>query len=260
MTLTFQDHFSSLAERYARARPTYPPALFSELAALTSGHDAVWDCGTGNGQAALGLAEHFESVVASDPSKTQLAEAPQHPRVTYRLGPEASSGLPDGSVDLVTAAQAAHWFDLPAFYREARRVLKPGGVIALWCYSLCHITPAVDARLAVFYRETVGPFWPPERHHIDAAYRTLDFPFAELPFATVTMEHRWTLDQLAAYIDTWSAVAEFRKIRRGDPLPTLVAALASVWGEPGTFHNVEWPLSVRAGRVAAEVPSRVGKA
>ena len=185
--MTFQDHFSQLAARYARARPTYPPALFTELARLTRDHASAWDCGTGNGQAAMGLAEHFRSVVATDPSEAQLSKARPDPRITYRLGGEASSGLPPGSVDLVTAAQAAHWFDLAAFYSEARRVLRPGGVIALWCYGLCHITPEVDALMAEFYQKTVGPYWPPERHHIDAAYRSLDFPFEEAPFPAVAM-------------------------------------------------------------------------
>lgn len=222
--------------------------MFEHLAHLAPGRGVAWDCGTGNGQAATGIAEHFDQVIATDPSAAQLAESFPHPRVTYRLGPEESSGLPDGSVDLVTAAQAAHWFDLAAFYREARRVLGPEGVVALWCYGLCRISPPIDGLLSVFYLETVGPYWPPERHHIDAAYRTLPFPFEQLPFPRLAMEHQWNLQELAAYLGTWSAVRGFRKNRGSDPLPPLVAALAAVWGAPDERRRVEWPLSVLAGR------------
>ncbi len=247
--MSFQDHFSARASDYSKARPLYPPALFEQLARLAPGRRVAWDCGTGNGQAATGIAEHFDQVIATDPSAAQLAESFPHPRVTYRLGPEESSGLPDGSVDLVTAAQAAHWFDLAAFYREARRVLRPEGVIALWCYGLCRISPPIDGLLSVFYLETVGPYWPPERHHIDAAYRTLPFPFEQLPFPRLAMEHRWSLPELTSYLGTWSAVSGFRKKRGSDPLPPFVAALGVVWDPPDERRRVEWPLAVRAGRV-----------
>jgi SAM-dependent methyltransferase len=247
--LSFQDHFSARAADYSKARPLYPAGLFEHLARLAPGRGVAWDCGTGNGQAATGIAEHFDQVIATDPSAAQLAESFPHPRVTYRIGPEESSGLPDGSVDLVTAAQAAHWFDLAAFYREARRVLRPEGVIALWCYGLCRISPPIDGLLSVFYLETVGPYWPPERHHIDAAYRTLPFPFEQLPFPQIAMEHRWSLPEFTSYLGTWSAVSGFREKRGSDPLPPFVAALGAVWGPPDERRRVEWPLSVRAGRV-----------
>jgi SAM-dependent methyltransferase len=247
--LSFQDHFSARAAEYSQARPHYPAALFEHLARLSRGHRLAWDCGTGNGQAATGIAEHFEQVIATDPSEAQLANAFSHPRVTYRLGQEQSSGLADGSADLVTAAQAAHWFDLGAFYREARRVLHPKGVIALWCYGLCRIAPQIDGLLSVFYVETVGPYWPPERHHIDAAYRTLSFPFDELSFPPVTMEHRWNLHELTSYLDTWSAVSGFRKKVGSDPLPPFIAAIAPAWGDPDEPRRIEWPLAVRAGYV-----------
>jgi SAM-dependent methyltransferase len=245
--LSFQDHFSARASEYSKARPHYPAVLFEHLARLSPERRLAWDCGTGNGQAATGIAEHFEQVIATDPSEAQLAERFPHSRVVYRLGQEESSGLPDGSADLVTAAQAAHWFDLPAFYREARRVLRPKGVIALWCYGLCRISPQIDGLLSVFYVETVGPYWPPERHHIDAAYRTLPFPFEEFPFPPVAMEHYWNLHELTSYLDTWSAVSGFRKKVGSDPLPPFIAAIEPIWGAPDEPRRIEWPLAVRAG-------------
>jgi len=245
--LGFQDHFSARAELYARARPTYPAALFADLAALAPARRAAWDCGTGNGQAAVGLAACFESVVATDPSRAQLERAEPHPRVEYRVAAEAASGLPPASVDLVTAAQAAHWFDPPRFHAEVRRVLRPGGMVAIWCYALCEVAPAIDSLVASFYRETVGSYWPPERCHVEDGYRSLPFPFAEMPFPSHVMERRWRLAEFGAYLGSWSAVERFHKSRGADPVAPLLAALAPAWGDAPRL--VRWPLTGRLGRV-----------
>jgi SAM-dependent methyltransferase len=246
--MSFQDHFSSRASAYARARPTYPPALFAELARLAQGRDLVWDCGTGNGQAALGLAVYFGAVVATDPSEAQLAEAVPHPRISYHQRSESSSGLDPGSVDLVTAAQAAHWFDLDLFYREVARVLRPGGLLAMWCYGLSRIAPDIDEVLGEFYHRTVGPCWPPERSHVDAEYRSLPFPWPDLPFPRLEIERLWTLAELLAYVETWSAIKRYRDARGEDPLPLLGGALARPWGPPDRVRQVTWPVSMRLGR------------
>ena len=164
----FTDHFASVADQYARFRPGYPFALFDFLAGHSPDTGLAWDCGTGTGIAALPLAERFDTVVATDASAAQLAHAPSHPRITYRMAREGQSGLADGAASLVTVAQAAHWFDLDAFYREVDRVLKPGGLLAMWCYGVMSIDEQVDAILARFEHERVGPHWPAERRHVDA--------------------------------------------------------------------------------------------
>ncbi|HYK82951.1 MAG TPA: class I SAM-dependent methyltransferase [Gemmatimonadales bacterium] len=246
--VAFEDHFSGIATAYARARPSYPAALFAALAALAPGRDLAWDAGTGNGQAAHGLAAHFRAVVATDPSANQLAAAPPHSRIAFRLGSEAASGLPAGSVDLVTAAQAAHWFAIDAFYAEARRVLRPRGVIALWCYDLCRIAPPIDASLAAFYERTVGPYWPTARHLVVSRYRTLAFPFREVPFPSLLVEQWWTLAEFAAYVRTWSAVTRFIAARGFDPVAALLDEIAAAWGAPATPRRVSWPLAGRIGR------------
>lgn len=245
--MSFKDHFSERAGVYARARPTYPERLFAELAARAPGRALAWDSGTGNGQAAVGLAQHFDRVIATDPSQAQLAEAAPHPKIIFRLGREAESGLPDRSADLVAAAQAAHWFDLPAFYAEARRVLRPNGLIAMWSYGLCRIEPAIDAVLDPFYYDVVGPYWPPERKHVDAAYATLPFPFDHEEFPGLSIVRDWTLDAFVDYVRSWSAVNRYCSAKAGDPVPGLTSALRPLW--PGS-RTVTWPIAVRLGRVA----------
>ena len=171
--MSFADHFSGVSAAYAAFRPRYPDALFDLLAAAAPAREAAWDCATGNGQAALGLARHFARVIATDASDAQIAYATPHPRITYRVAAADRSGLGDRSVDLVTVAQAAHWLDRPRFYAEARRVLRPAGVIALWSYWDFTIAPEIDPILRVFHKETVGPFWPLERKLTEDRYRTI---------------------------------------------------------------------------------------
>ncbi len=245
--MSFKDHFSTQAATYAKARPTYPPSLFAELARLAPGKGLAWDAGSGNGQAAVALAAHFERVVATEPSAAQLAQAVPHARVNYHQSAETAPMLADGSVDLVTVAQAAHWFDRPKFYVEVKRVLRPGGVVALWTYGINVIAPEIDAVVHRFYSGTVGPYWPAERHHPETGYRELDFAFAEQPFPTAAMELRWTLADFTAYLRSWSAVVRFCKDKGFDPVPALEAELAPLWG--GKARKVSWPLAGRLGRV-----------
>jgi SAM-dependent methyltransferase len=246
----FRDHFAQAAPAYATFRPRYPAALFAALAAQAPARHLAWDCATGSGQAAIGLAEHFERVVATDASEAQLAAALPHPRVRYHRATAEASGLPAGSVALVTVAQALHWLDRPAFYAEARRVLVPNGVIAVWTYGLIEIGPAVDELIRSFYARTVGPYWPPERALVETGYRTIDFPFAELPLPALHMEGELTLEQLGGYLGTWSAVLRYRTAQGRDPVPELLERVRPHWGGPERARSVRWPLASRAGRVA----------
>jgi SAM-dependent methyltransferase len=247
--LGFQDHFSARADLYARARPTYPAALFADLAALAPGRRLAWDCGTGNGQAAVGLAACFSMVIATDPSSAQLDRAEPHPRVEYRVGAEEASGLPPASVDLVTAAQAAHWFNQEKFHAEARRVLRPRGLLAIWCYGLCEVTPGIDRLVASFYRDTVGRYWPPDRAPVEDGYRSLPFPLPEEPFPAHVMERRWLLGEFGAYLGSWSAVERFHRANGTDPVAPFLAALTPEWGDAPRL--VRWPLTGRLGRMTS---------
>ena len=172
--MAFNDHFSAASRLYAEFRPTYPQVLAQFLAEVSPGRRQAWDCGTGSGQAAGLLAREFEHVVATDASAQQIANARPVDRVAFRVADASASGLPDGSCDLVTVAQAAHWFDLPAFYAEARRVLRLRGVIGMWCYRCLESdSPLVDDCIHEFQQGRVGPYWPSGRELVEAKYETL---------------------------------------------------------------------------------------
>jgi ubiquinone/menaquinone biosynthesis C-methylase UbiE len=249
MSRTFKDHFSSNPAGYAGFRPGYPGALFDWLARQCKARETAWDCATGSGQAAVALAERFQRVIATDASAAQVGQAQAHAGVEYRVAPAEASGLPDASVDLVSVAQAAHWFDLDAFYAEARRVLKPGGLVALWGYEKLRLEPALASVVGRFYHGDLDGFWPPERALVESGYRDLVLPFAEIAAPEFDMAADWTLDQLIGYFGTWSAVKNYRQTRGIDPLPTVRAALEPLWGSPGTPKNIQWPLFLRVGRV-----------
>jgi len=249
MNRSFKDHFSHDSSHYARSRPTYPEALFEFLSAQCKRHDLAWDCGTGNGQAALQLKAHFREVVATDASKEQI-EAARHDAVSglvFRVAPAEDSGLPASSVDLITVAQALHWFDFDRFYAEVRRLLRPDGLLAVWCYELMQTTPEIDALLKTFYHDVVGAYWPADRRFIEEHYTTIPFPFQELPAPDFFIETNWNLEEYVNYLATWSAVKRYREAGKGDPIPEIQRTLAAVWGPPDQVYPNRWPVYMRLG-------------
>ena len=243
------DHFSAVARAYASRRPGYPDELFAYLSRLCRERELAWDCGTGSGQASVPLARWFRRVIASDLSSAMLALAPQHSTLHYVAATAQRGPLRAGTVDLVTVAQALHWFDVEPFYREVDRVLVAGGVLAVWSYGNQIVDdPSIDQVLATFYWETVGPFWAPERRHVESGYRTLPFPYPELNPPAFAMERHWTLDELLGYIGTWSATQHCRENTGSDPIPALRRELKPLWGDAASTRLIRWPLSVRVGR------------
>jgi len=244
----FKDHFSTQARDYGRYRPGYPDALIAFVASVAPARGLALDVATGSGQAALMLAEYFQSVLASDASAEQLRQAKAHPRVHYLRHRAEQLPVRAGVVDAIAVAQAAHWFDLDSFYEEARRVLRPRGVVALWTYSGIELGAPLDEPIQRFYTDTVGQYWPPERVHVEQQYRTLPFPLTELKAPPFAYTAEWSLDDLLGYVSTWSAVAGYRRARGSDPLPALGAALQHLW--PGAERRpVHFPLHLRIGRI-----------
>ena len=246
---SFPDHFSALASAYGQFRPHYPGQLFDRLAELAPGRQLAWDCATGNGQAALPLAARFKYVVASDASVAQLAEAPALANLALCVASAESVPLASDSVDVVTVAQALHWFRLPEFFAEARRVLRADGVLAVWTYHLFSVTPAIDTLLKHFNREVVGPYWPPQRRLVEEAYANIDFPFADIHTDAMPMAVTWSVEHLLAYVATWSAVAQFKRVRHSDPMQDFAADVRAAWGESAQ-REVRFPLTVKTMRRA----------
>lgn len=246
--MSFKDHFSDASAQYAEFRPTYPQNLFAWLAGQCAQRDHAWDCGTGSGQSATGLSAHFAQVYATDASAEQIAHANAPANVMFSVAPAEASGLGDHSVDLITVAQAAHWFDLPAFYAEATRVLKPGGLIALFGYGRLVLPATMDTIFQRFYEDDIGNYWPPERRLIDDQYHSLDFPFNELSAPDFFIEVDWNLPRLLAYLSTWSAVKRYAATHHQNPLPALESALTPLWGSPQAAKRLKWPLFFRIGR------------
>lgn len=240
--------FSPLADVYARARPRYPPGLFAWLAGRAPARALAWDCATGNGQAAIGLAEHFARVVATDVSAEQVRHALPHPRVEYRRAGAERSGLADGAADLVTIAAALHWLDLGAFFAEVRRVLRPGGLLAAWSYHAGTVEPPLDEVFRRFYDERIRPFFARGAELVDDGYRSIVIPGEPVPAPDFRIEVEWTLAQTLDYVGSWSAVRSYREARGEDPLPALAAELTPIWGGGGRALVVRMPLFLRVHR------------
>jgi len=249
----FADHFSELAARYTQYRPHYPPALVDAIAEACPARWLAWDVGCGNGQLSVALAERFDRVIATDPAQAQLDHAERHPRVEYRCEPAEASSLPDAMVDLVVAAQAAHWFDWPRFVREVGRVVHSGGLIALVTYLDAELDGDAGAVLAAFYAD-IAPHWPGGRTHVNNRYRDLVLPWPAVEPPAIHLTARWTRDELFGYVTTWSATARLVAAGGGARLERLGRELTERWpgGEP---REIRWPLTIKLTRA----PLRVGR-
>ncbi len=247
-SLDFSDHFSGHAERYARHRPTYPEPLFRWLASLAPACGLAWDCATGNGQCAVALVGHFARVVATDASEKQLAEATPVEGVEYRVEAAERTSLDDGSVDLVTVAQALHWFDVEAFGREFLRVARPGAVLATWSYGRMRVTPEVDRIVGRLMYERLAGDWPPERSHVENGYRDLALPIEPIAAPNFEMTAEWSSRQALDYIGTWSAARRFATREGFDAVEEVESELRRAWGDG--LRTVRWPLAFRVGAAA----------
>lgn len=243
----FKDHFSAQSASYARHRPHYPEPLFHYLSALTSGHDRAWDCATGSGQAAIALAQHYEAVIATDASASQIEAAVAHTSVDYRVARAEESGLGCGSADLITVGQALHWFDSERFSAEAARVLVGGGVLAAWCYELCKVDEACDSVVDRLYANIVDAYWPPERRLIENRYADIELPGEPIEPPDFEMSISWAAEDMLGYLRTWSACKRYEREHGRDPVDLIEADLVQAWGHES--REVAWPLTLRVCRV-----------
>jgi ubiquinone/menaquinone biosynthesis C-methylase UbiE len=248
--MPYVDHFGQKSAEYLLYRPDYPEALYRYLVDLVNKRELAWDCATGNGQAAVSLSQYFKQVIASDINKEQLKVAPKKANIEYRCWPADKTSLNDKSVDLITVAQALHWFDLDKFYQEAKRVCRFGGVVAAWCYSLSSVNDEVDALVKKLYSDILGSeYWPPERRYIDEGYETIPFPFKKIAAPKFTMEKTANLPQFIGYLSTWSAVKQYQLLNQDNPINWIYQELQQVWGNPETERVMQWPIHLLVGKV-----------
>jgi SAM-dependent methyltransferase len=246
--MKFEDNFSAQSRQYAQSRPQYPDVLYEYLASLAPERSLVWDCGTGNGQAAVSLAKFFARVYATDASAEQIAHAYSHERVEYHVENAEHVGLESASVGLVTVAQAVHWFDFDKFYAEVKRVLKPGGILAVWTYGLPEISPLVDYAIKRIYFDVLSGFWPERIRYIEEQYRTLPFPFDEITPPVFAMETTWDRNQLMGFLDSWSATQKYRQQKERHPLEDVWGDVVDDWQNETEKRLVRWNLHFRIGR------------
>ena len=244
----FEDHFSKQSETYAQYRPRYPDEIYAYLASVSPGLSLAWDCGTGNGQAAVGLAKYFDKVYATDASAEQVSRAYPHEKVEYGVEPAEHVSLNTSSTDLVTVAVAIHWFNFDEFYREVKRVLKPNGVIAAWTYNLTEITPQIDQLIEEYYKGILSGYWPERIRFLEEKYETIPFPFEEIVHPEFTMEINWNLIQLAGFFNSWSATQRYKAHKGHHPLEIIWPKLTSAWGDENEPRLIRWPLHFRVGR------------
>ena len=247
-TRNFEDHFSGHSGQYAQSRPNYPDEIYAYLASLAPDHSLAWDCGTGNGQAAIGLAKYFDKVYATDASAEQISHAYPHENVEYRAEPAEHVSLNDASVDLVTVAVAIHWFNFDEFYREVKRVLRPDGVLAAWTYNAVEISPEIDELVWHYYHDIVGEYWPERIRYIEQRYETLPFPFERITPPPFRMEIEWNLIQLAGFLNSWSATQRYKAQKGHHPLELIWDRFSSAWGDENEKRLIRWPLHFRIGR------------
>jgi ubiquinone/menaquinone biosynthesis C-methylase UbiE len=242
-----KDNFSKQSDLYARYRPGYPQELFDFILKQVEGRSVAWDCATGNGQTASYLSAHFTKVFATDISETQLAKAWQADNIFYSAQPAEKTDFEDNSFDLVTVSQALHWFNFELFYKELKRVTRPGGWFAAWMYGGMTISPAIDALKRHHHDVTLEAYWDPERKFVNENYVTLPFPLAEIPCPVFSMSYEWSLEELKGYFNTWSAIQKFITVNHYNPVDELMEQIKTHW--TNERMTVSFPLHLRMGRI-----------
>lgn len=243
----FKDLFSRQSKIYSVARPSYPRELFDFIVEYGNERLKAWDCATGNGQCAISLAHYFDHVIATDASENQIKHASPNPKVIYHTATAESSGISDNSIDLVTVATALHWFNIPEFFEECKRVLRPNGLVAVWAYTDTKINDDIDPLVEKLGGEILKDYWAPEVKIIRDKYQTIDFPFREIKTPVFESQLKWSLHDLKAYFESWSAFQKYLEIKKENPLDLMKKEIEEAWGDPMHRKTITWPIYMRLG-------------
>jgi SAM-dependent methyltransferase len=246
---TFKDNFSKQSDIYVKYRPHYPDELYTFLSSLTDEHEVAWDCGTGNGQAAIGLATFYNEIIATDPSEKQIKNCLPNEKIKYLVEKAENTSIQSNSVDLLTIANALHWFDFEVFYKEADRVLRNNGVIAAWAYGLPLISPDIDMIVKRFHDRTLNDYWLSENRLVEKEYETIPFPFQQISSPEFFYEKSMSLNDLIGYLNTWSATQRFINENKFNPTELLKKDLTNVWNDIDAEKKLTWKLILKVGRI-----------
>lgn len=238
-----KDNFSEQSNLYKAFRPTYPADLYDFMLDLVPEKNCAWDCGTGNGQVATELAKKFNQVYATDISRQQLEQAPRQPNIVYSVQQAGEPVFPDDYFNLITVAQAIHWFDFEPFYKEVNRTIKSGGIFAVIGYGLAETFPKADNIISRLFHEITGPYWDEERRYLDEKYQTIPFPFREIESPEFSSTFDWDFEHLFGYLKTWSAVKHYENHNGHSPLDLIYDELKTCWNDK--IRNVKFPVYTR---------------
>jgi len=242
-----KDNFSKQSVGYAKCRPVYPQQLYDFILSNVTNKQTAWDCGTGNGQAAKEFAKIFDKVYATDISQKQIENAIKEDRIFYSVQPAEQTNFPDNSFDLITVAQALHWFQFDDFYMEVKRVAKPDALFAAWTYSLLRISKEIDPLIVAHHFNTLGEYWDAERKYVDEEYRNIPFPFTKIDTPVFYIEYEWTTEELKGYLNTWSGLQKFIAVKQYNPVDGLMIDIKSLWKQEKM--KIHFPVHLLMGRI-----------
>jgi len=242
-----KDNFSSQSAGYVRYRPVYPQQLYDFIFQHIADKQAAWDCGTGNGQAAKELAKVFDKVYATDISPKQIENAIRDDNIFYSVQQAERTNFPDNSFDLITVAQALHWFRFDDFYSELKRVAKPNAVFAAWTYSLLRISNEIDSLIGEHHFNILGNYWDAERKYVDEEYRNIPFPFTKINTPFFSIEYEWTTEELEGYLNTWSGLQKFIAANQYNPVDELMIRIKPFWKQEKM--QIRFPVHLLIGRI-----------
>jgi len=240
--------FAIESEQYARFRPTYPTELVELIVSLSPNLYSAWDVACGNGQLTHELSKYFEHVIGTDISQEQLDIAIKNENIQYKVESSAQSSLEKNSIDLITVAQAIHWFEFDSFYTEVKRVAKPDAIIAILGYELLSISKEIDDCIIDFYTKTLNGYWDERRKYIDEQYSTIPFPFEEMKIPHYSCKLQWNREDLLGYLSTWSAVKKYMKDTGNDAIEIIKPHIYSMW-EVNQERKVTIPIITKIARI-----------
>lgn len=245
-----QNPFQQGGASYAAHRPDYPGDLLAFLAGQAPARQLAVDIGCGSGQLTLALAGHFERVMGIDPSASQIMHAQAADNIQYRQAEAETVDIAPLKADLIVAAQAAHWFDLPAFYKNLGKFAKDHALLALITYGVPRLTGDEQADFADLYWGRIHDFWPPARQHVENGYANFDFPFAEISLPALSISCQWGRADILGYVQTWSSVKAAYNAGQGEVVTQFLRDLGQLWGDQ--IREISWPLQGRLGFIQGD--------